>query len=109
MQSWTCSGGLVDKSIVVAEERDGRVRYQLSETLREYGRDRLNEAGQTQALRRRHREWCQNLVTRAETGWFSQDQVELFARLQCEHANLRAALDFCLSESGETEAGLAMA
>jgi predicted ATPase/DNA-binding CsgD family transcriptional regulator len=101
--------GLVDKSIVAAEERDGRVRYQLSEMLREYGRDRLNEAGQTRALRRRHRDWCQSLVTRADAGWFSQDQVDLFARLRREHANLRAALNFCLDEPGESEVGLAMA
>jgi predicted ATPase/DNA-binding CsgD family transcriptional regulator len=101
--------GLVDKSIVVAEERDGRVRYQLSETLREYGRDRLTDAGRTRALRRRHRDWCHGWVVRAEAGSFSSDQVELFWRLRREHANLRAALTFCVTEPGESEVGLAMA
>jgi non-specific serine/threonine protein kinase len=118
---WVCSGGdiaiddvldllsaLVDKSIVIAEERDGSVRYQLSETLREYGRDRLAELDQT-TVRARHRDWCRDLIERAEAGWFGPNQVELFARLRLEHANLRAALSFCLTESGESDIGLAMA
>jgi predicted ATPase/DNA-binding CsgD family transcriptional regulator len=100
--------GLVDKSIVVPEDRDGRVRYQLSETLRAYGRDRLAEVGAT-PVRRRHRDWCRGLVAQAEAGWFSADQVELFSRLRREHANLRAALNFCVTEPGESEVGLAMA
>lgn len=101
--------GLVDKSVVVADERGGRVRYQLSETLREYGRDRLTDAGQARALRRRHRDMYRSLVTRAEAGWFGPAQVELFARLRLEHANLRAALGFCLTEPGDAPVGLAMA
>jgi len=101
--------GLVGKSIVLAEEREGRLRYRLSETLREYGRDRLAEAGLTQVLRVRHRDWCRRLIAQAEAEWFSSDQVELLSHLRREHANLRAALDFCVTESGESEAGLAMA
>jgi len=101
--------GLVEKSVVVADERAGRVRYQLSETLREYGRDRLADAGQAHTLRRRHRDRYSSLVTHAEAGWFGPNQVELFARLRLEHANLRAALGFCLTEPGDAPVGLAMA
>jgi predicted ATPase/DNA-binding CsgD family transcriptional regulator len=116
-----CSGGdvaaddvldllsvLVDKSIVVAQRQNGSVRYQLSETLREYGRDRLAGLDQA-AVRVRHRDWCRDMVQRAEAGWFGPDQVELFARLRLEHGNLRAALSCCLIESGESDVGLAMA
>jgi predicted ATPase/DNA-binding CsgD family transcriptional regulator len=101
--------GLVEKSVVLADERGGRVRYQLSETLREYGRDRLSDAGQTSALRHGHLDRYASLVTQAEAGWFGPNQVELFARLRLEHANLRAALGFCLTEPGVASVGLAIA
>ena len=101
--------GLVEKSVVVADKRGDQVRYQLSETLREYGRDRLSDSGQGHAMKRRHRDWYASLVTRAEAAWFGPHQVELFARLRLEHANLRAALGFCLSEPGDAPAGLSMA
>ena len=35
---------LVDKSLVVAEERVGAVRYRMLETVRQYGVERLDEA-----------------------------------------------------------------
>jgi predicted ATPase len=48
--------GLVDKSLVsvMTERRDGQVRYYLLETIRQYARDRLGEAGQSDVLRDRH-------------------------------------------------------
>jgi len=100
---------LVDKSILLTDDNGGLPRYQLPETLREYGRDRLEEYGQIAALRRRHRDWCHRLVASAESTWFGPNQVALLARLRLEHANLRAALSFCLTEPGESEAGLAIA
>jgi hypothetical protein len=46
---------LVDKSLVVYEEReDGRARYRLTETVRQYARDRLRESGAAASMRERH-------------------------------------------------------
>jgi predicted ATPase/DNA-binding CsgD family transcriptional regulator len=101
--------GLVDKSIVVAHDRGGRVRYQMSETLREYGRARLTECGEIAEFRRRERDWCHRFILIAESRWFGRDQPELFARLRLEHGNIRSALNFCLTEPGESEVGLAIA
>jgi non-specific serine/threonine protein kinase len=39
---------LVDKSLVIAEELRGAVRYRLLETIRQYARDRLPEAGEAE-------------------------------------------------------------
>ena len=47
---------LVDKSLVVVDEHAGGVRYRLLETVRQYGLDRLDEAGEHGSLRDRHRE-----------------------------------------------------
>ena len=100
--------GLLDKSILAREELAGKARYRLLETLREFGLERLRESGQETALRRRHRDWLQQLVG-GEGEWLGVNQSSLFDRLQVEHDNLRAALDFCLTEPGEAGAGLAMA
>jgi predicted ATPase len=47
-------GRLVDKSLVVAEERGSEARYRLLETIRQYAADRLAEAGETATTRDRH-------------------------------------------------------
>ena len=41
---------LVDKSLVVADDEGGRLRYRLLETMRQYALDKLNEAGEADAL-----------------------------------------------------------
>ena len=54
---------LVDKSLVVAD-RDGEgTRYRLLETIRQYALERLDDSGETDAVRRRHAEWCADFAT----------------------------------------------
>jgi non-specific serine/threonine protein kinase len=84
------------------------MRYFLPETLAQYGRDRLSPADST-TLSRRHRDWCDDLVSSAERRWFTRDQVDLFARMRREHANIRAALATCAKEVDGAPTGLAMA
>ena len=62
---------LADKSVLIAEHLDAGVRYRLPETLREFGQERLRHAGEETALRRRHRDWHEQLAARADTGWLS--------------------------------------
>ena len=97
---------LVDKSILIREEHDGIVRYRLLETLRDYGLERLRDAGEDGELRRRHRDWYQALVVRAEAEWIGPNQPERIARIARERANLRDALVYCATEPGEAENGL---
>jgi predicted ATPase/DNA-binding CsgD family transcriptional regulator len=87
---------LVDKSLVVAEERHGEARYRLLETIRQYAADRLVEAGEATATRDRHLAWSLAFVEALEP----ERQRDLDAwrtRLQREHDNLRAALDWGLA------------
>jgi non-specific serine/threonine protein kinase len=89
---------LADKSLVVCEEADGRVRYRLLETLREYGSDRLRESGQYEAARSRHLDYFVRLAegTNAHLGFFQADAVMAMwlNRIQSEEDNLRAALEW---------------
>jgi len=101
---------LVDKSILIAEHgQGGVVRYRLPETLREFGQECLQQAGEYTAMRRRHRDWHEQLAARAAIGSLSPQTPEQVARLFREHANVRAAQDFCQAEPGEAEAGLRIA
>ncbi|MGW5113446.1 protein kinase domain-containing protein [Nocardia sp. NPDC004123] len=102
---------LVDKSIVLREERDGTVRFRMLETVREYGREQLRETGESAELGSRHRNWFLRMVVNAESEWISERQIGWLRRLEREQANVRDALEFSLSEDSveAAEAGLSMA
>jgi len=85
------------------------VRYGLLETIREFGRERLQETGDYAALHRRHCDWYERLVHQAAGDWISPRQLDWMARLDREYPNLRAALEFSLSEPGEAAVGLRLA
>jgi predicted ATPase len=96
---------LVGKSIVL---REGS-RYRLLDTLRAYGARWLSAAGGENALRRRHRDWYLGLASWGEVEWFSARQAQTSERTHQAHANLRAALEYCLGEPGEEEIALFLA
>jgi predicted ATPase/DNA-binding CsgD family transcriptional regulator len=100
---------LAGKSVLTAEHRAGVARYRPPEVLREYGQERLRESGEFTALRRRHRDWHEQLARQADTDWLSPQVADWTARLFREHANVQAAQDFCQAEPGEAEAGLRIA
>ncbi|TSD40397.1 protein kinase [Rhodococcus sp. KBS0724] len=101
---------LVGKSILIREETAAGVRFRLLETLRAYGRRRLDEeAGEYAALARRHRDYYLQMVKHSESEWISPKQTDWIALLRQEQPNIRDALEFCASETGEAAAGLEMA
>jgi DNA-binding CsgD family transcriptional regulator len=95
--------------VLAVEHSEGVARYRLPEPLREFGHERLQECGEDTALRRRHRDWHEQLARRLDTGYLSPQLAEWPARLLREHANVAAAQDFCQAEPGEAEAGLRIA
>ncbi len=56
IQALELVGRLVESSLVVAGQRHGGTRYRLLETIREYAAERLEAAGEVEAVRRRHAE-----------------------------------------------------
>jgi predicted ATPase len=101
---------LVDKSIFIrVDHGDGAARYRMPEPLRQYGRERLSSSGRQTALLARHRDHYGRLVEQARRAWLGPDEVAWFTQLRRDHANVRAALEFCISEPGEAHAGLQIA
>ena len=101
--------GLVDKSVLISERSGGRLRYRMLDTLRDYGRGKLIEAGRQDELSRRHRDWYAQLLRRSADNWFGPGQVEWSARLDRELLNLRAALAYSVADPDAADATLVMA
>ncbi len=94
---------LVDKSLVVAEAgAKGELRYRMLEPVRQYGRERLEESGQVERVRRRHAEHYLALAEEAELELKGDQQEAWLERLDAEGGNLRAALSWALKK-GEAE------
>ena len=85
---------LADKSLVLAEQNDGDYRYRLLETVRQYAQDRLLDSGVDQAVRNRHHGYYLALAEEAEPKLVGAEQIEWLQRLEVEHENLRAALNW---------------
>jgi predicted ATPase/class 3 adenylate cyclase len=100
--------GLVDKSLVVVEERNGRVRYRFLETLRQYAAERLGEAEETAAWSTRHLHWYLAEARRAEPELKGPEQGSFLDLLEEEHDNLRMALAWALEQPDATD-GLRLA
>ncbi|MFC0448573.1 LuxR C-terminal-related transcriptional regulator [Rhodococcus jostii] len=100
---------LVDKSILIREEAGDVVRYRMLDILSEYAQEKLQSTGEYPNLRRRFQDWYQELIMRAAADTISPRQLHWLHRLDREEPNLRAALQFFLSEPDGAAAGLRMA
>jgi hypothetical protein len=89
-------GSLIDQSLVIAEKRERGMRYRLLETVREYGFERLAEAGEEEALRGHERDFFVALAEEAALHFETGRQREWFELLDPEAANLAAAIDWAL-------------
>jgi predicted ATPase/class 3 adenylate cyclase len=89
---------LVDRSLVIATESEGRTRYRMLETVRQYARDRLFEAGEAGAVWRRFARCFCTLAEQLWTGLFGAEQARSSAAFTADHDNFRAALDWCRDE-----------
>jgi predicted ATPase len=98
---------LVNKSLVVAEERETEMRYFMLETIRQYTREKLFEAKQSSAARDRHFFYFDQL---SETWWEtfrSSNILPLLSRIDDEIENFRAALEWGLENHTEENVRLA--
>ena len=81
---------LVDKSMVQLVDPD-EPRYRLLETLREFGQERLRDAGSLAPVEERHREWFLDVAERAAVGLDSADEGRWAAGIDRDLDNFRAA------------------
>jgi len=80
--------GLVEHSLVMVTEAEDGVRYRLLETVREFGRMQLVDAGDDAFVDQREREWAIGLATYAATRLQSHEQIETMRLVRSEEGNL---------------------
>jgi len=102
--------GLVDKSLVVAVvEPAGHTRYRMLETIRQYASECLMEAGEGDDVRRRHADHYLTLAEHAMRFHGRPSQAFWLERLEADHDDLRAALQWCRAHDRERSVRLALA
>ncbi|MFJ9341844.1 ATP-binding protein [Streptomyces sp. NPDC101733] len=90
--------GLVSKSVVRrSEERGAGARYQMLDTIREFGHDWLAELGEVRSVADRHAHWYAALAAAADEGWMGPGQVDWYRRITAEHAQVRTALEHLIA------------
>lgn len=99
---------LVNKSLVIADEQEGEIRYRLLETIRQYAQEKLREVGKRESMYKRHWDWFLQLAEEAISGVAGSEQALWLERLEREHDNLRAALRRSLKQN-EVETALRLA
>ena len=90
---------LVDKSLVRVDHpaAGGEPRFGLHPLLREYALERLEEAGEREAVERRFVALCAEIAAAAGARMLGPDALAWLARLDTEDRNLRAAVDWSLA------------
>ena len=101
---------LVDKSLVTMISGDGVARYRLLETLRQYGLERLRDAGEQETLEARHAEYFLAVVEEAAPKLFGgEHEAGLLVRMGADNDNLRAAAAWSVRDDARARIALRFA
>jgi tetratricopeptide (TPR) repeat protein len=87
---------LIGKSLVRRTDDD---RYDLHEIVRQYARGRLIESGEFDRVGSEHAEFFLQFAEEAEPELYGSEQVTWLDRLEKDHSNLSAALEWMLSRA----------
>ncbi len=89
---------LVNKSLVIMTERQGTARYHFLETIKQFALEKLAQSATTQTVKHRLLAWALQHATEAGGQlWAGATQPHWFDALEAEHDNLRAALEWGLT------------
>jgi non-specific serine/threonine protein kinase len=98
---------LVKKSLVITVELQGKVRYHMLETIRQYAYEKLGAAFEEESTHSQHLNYFLKLSEQIEQELAGPQQVEWFALANSERHNLRATLEHACRVN--IEAGLYIA
>jgi len=96
---------LLDKSLIKHELHSGEPRFTMLRTVWEYARELLDGSSEAPAIYAAHSAFFLTLVSAAHDGLRSSGQTGWLERLETDHDNLRAALEWSLEEGGAETVG----
>ena len=98
---------LTEKSLLLTEG-DSAPRYRMLDTIKEYARDRLAEAGESDLARHAHLAYFTGLAEAADPYLRRAEQLAWLATLEAEHDNISSAMRGALA-AGEAHAAMRLA
>jgi len=99
-------GKLIDKSLVMAQAGTHQGRYHLFETMREFAREKLLQAGELTDMLNRHLAHFAEYAEESENHLDGSDQAKWILISEKEHNNIRAAIDYSLTAGADITYGL---
>jgi non-specific serine/threonine protein kinase len=99
---------LVDKSLIMPDRTDAG-RWRLLETTRAYAADKLSESGEAEQVARFHAEFFLEMFSPFATESQLQAAIDGLHLYRREVDNLRVALTWAFSETGDSEIGVRLA
>jgi predicted ATPase/DNA-binding winged helix-turn-helix (wHTH) protein len=103
-----CLANLVAKSLVTADVDGSSVTYRLLDTTRAYGLEKLDANHEFGDVARRHAEYYLKLFEGAEADWGTRPMPEWLDIYGRQIDNLRAALEWAFSSSGDVSLGISL-
>jgi len=101
--------GLISKSMISAHSHEPQRRYRLLETTRCYALQRLDDEGELVSAATAHADCLLTLLNDAQTHWTERTEESTMAVFSIELDNVRAALEWSLSPSGDASIGVSLA
>ncbi len=95
-------GELLDQSLVRLDETTDEPRFAMLETIREYAAEMLQQRGESDVMAARHAAAMLDLAQLAAPHLSGAEQRVWLERLEREHDNLRAALDWATARPEPT-------
>ena len=107
--TWDLLSSLLAKNLVVRREVQNEARFYMLETIRAYARERLLKMGTLDWSARRHAEHYRGVAAALGRKIYEGADVECWLdAAEMEHANFRAALQWCIANNeGELAAAIA--
>jgi predicted ATPase/DNA-binding winged helix-turn-helix (wHTH) protein len=99
---------LVGKSLLSTDVGGESLHYRLLETTRAYAREKLIETAGLDRVARRHAEYYRDLFQRAEAEFETRPTAEWLAAYRPHLDDVRLALDWAFSPSGDVGVGAAL-
>jgi predicted ATPase/DNA-binding winged helix-turn-helix (wHTH) protein len=99
---------LVMKSLVILNAGSAIAHHRLHETTRAYALEKLAESGEFNQVARRHANYYRELFDRAEMGLDTLPTAVWLVRYGHQIGQVRAALDWAFSPTGDAEVGVAL-
>ena len=89
---------LLDKSLLLRKEQGEEPRFAMLETIRAYGVEALSACGEMEAMRKAYAAYFLALAQKMEQDLWGPEQAAYLDRLEQEHDNIRAVMQWSLEQ-----------